>query len=207
MLMNFLKQSWLVIVSALVFGLLVAVVQGQLDGRIKANERKALEDALHATFGGDAQAQEQNTTGPDGTPLAYYSLKSAAGENLGYAIQFVGGGFADKISLLVSVGPGVEEILGIAVLKSSETPGFGDKISDPVWQEQFAGVPAGEKLEVVKTGDAERVDNQIVAITGATISSDAVTTIVNKAVQTLRSAVQSQRADPEQTSPTQDPDV
>ena len=197
MLINFLKQSWLVIVSSLVFGLLVAVVQGQLAGRIAANERAVFEEALQATFGANAQSQEQGTTDAEGNAVAYYVVEGAEGQKLGYAIELVGSGFADKIKLLVSVGPEAEKILGIAVLKSSETPGYGDEINNPLWQGQFAGAAATEKLEVIKTGDASRVDNQIVAITGATISSEAVTSIVNKAVGILRGAVEGQLTEEE----------
>ena len=39
MLINFIKQSWLVIVAALVFGLLVAGVHGQLKGKIEQNAK------------------------------------------------------------------------------------------------------------------------------------------------------------------------
>jgi electron transport complex protein RnfG len=101
----------------------------------------------------------------------------------------VGGGFADKIVLLVTLDPGLEKLLGIAVLKSNETPGFGDKIKNPPFKDQFGGCPVQEKLMVVKTGDRSKVDREIVSITGATISSEAVTKIVNDAVREMKTII------------------
>ena len=46
---------------------------------------------------------------------------------------------------------------------------------------------------MVKSGDRSVVDEQIVAITGATISSEAVTKIVNEVVVSLRSKVKNER--------------
>jgi len=194
-LINFLKQSWLVIVSSLVFGVLVAVVHGQLAGRIGANERSVFEGAMQATFVANARSQERSTVDGEGNSVPYYLVEGPEGQKLGYAIEIVGSGFVDKIKLLVSVGPKAEKILGIAVLKSSETPGYGDDINDPLWEAQFAGAAATEKLEVITTGDVGRVDNQIVAITGATISSEAVASIVNKAIGILRGAVEERSVD------------
>ena len=64
------------------------------------------------------------------------------------------------------------------MLSSNETPGFGDQIKLDYYRDQFKDAPA-TKLELVKTGNAERIDSEIVAITGATISSQAVVDILN----------------------------
>jgi len=47
------------------------------------------------------------------------------------------------------------------------------------------GAPA-QKLDVSKTGDNKIIDSQIVAITGATVSSEAVVKIVNNAASQIK---------------------
>lgn len=194
MLVSFLKQSWLVMVSALVFGLLVAGVHGALEGRIAEQNRSKLERKMKALLD-DASSfgPVQNEQAQAGAPAAlYYVAKDEAGTVVGYAIAASGGGFADKIELLVALDSDLTKLRGIAVLASNETPGFGDKIKDPSknghtsFKDQFIGCPVNAKLVVIKTGDIDIADEQIVSITGATISSEAVTKIVNEAVKRMK---------------------
>ena len=168
--------------AALIFGLLVAMVHGQLKPRIEKNAKDKLERELKKLLT-EADTFEDNT-GSQGRVL-YYTGKDCSGTVVGYAIEVVGGGFADKIKLLVTTGAEIKKLGGIAILKCNETPGFGDKIKDLEFKDQYVGCPA-VKLMVIKNGDRSLVDDEIVAITGATISSEAVTKIVNKAVLSLR---------------------
>ena len=196
MLINFLKQSWLVIAAALVFGLMVSGIFGQLDPIIKENEWKKLKQSMENLLSaatvfipkdenGDTIQEEEEKT------VSYYVGYESQEPNgvtsglVGYAITAIGSGFADKIQLLVGFDGQVGKVLGIAILKTNETPGFGDKIKDAEFKDQFRDCPA-VKLSVVKTGDRSVADEQIVAITGATISSEAVATIVNGALNNMR---------------------
>lgn len=70
-------------------------------------------------------------------------------------------------------------INGVEILTINETAGLGMKAADEAFKGQYAGKTA-EQLEVTKTGAA--ADNQIDAISGATITSDAVTNGVNAGV-------------------------
>ena len=102
----------------------------------------------------------------------------ADGKCAGWAFVCVGAGFADKIKLVLTVDAGFEKLAGFGVLASNETPGFGDKIKNDFFRSQFIGAPAA-KLEMVKAGDDKKIDTEIIAITGATVSSEAVVTILN----------------------------
>lgn len=183
MLSNFIRQSWLVLVSSLVFGLLVAFVNGQLTEKIANNAKAKLQDNLQLLLS-DAQSFD-TAEGTDDTPT-YFVGKDATGAIAGYAFEATGGGFADKITLLIAVDKNAEKLMGIAVLKTNETPGFGDKMKDEPFKGQFRNCPVQEKLTVLKTGDSSKVDSEIVAITGATITSEAVVKIVNDAVLQMR---------------------
>lgn len=183
-----MKKSWLVMTSALVFGLLVAVVHGALEQKIADNARLKLEREMKYLFGQDSSSKPVNDQ--TGQQVLYYLIKDQTGETAGYAFEAVGGGFADKIKLLVATDEQIENLVGIAILKTNETPGFGDKIKNDPFRGQFNNCPLQEKILVVTTGDAGKLDREIVAITGATISSEAVTKIVNDAVNTMRKVIQ-----------------
>ena len=118
-----------------------------------------------------------------------YKAISETGECVGWAFNCEGPGFADKIELVVAVDKDFQKIAGFACLASNETPGFGDRIKLPYWRNQFAGAPA-EKLQLVRTGDAKRIDSEIVAISGATVSSEAVVTIINNSLTQIKSQMQ-----------------
>lgn len=80
----------------------------------------------------------------------------------------------------VAVGITKDAVLkGVDIVSNSETAGLGSKCTEPEFKSQFAGKPAGA-LEYTKTGAA--ADNQIDAISGATITTNAVTEAVNAAI-------------------------
>jgi len=181
MLVNFLKQSWLVVLSSLVFGLLVSGIYGQLEPKIKEQARLKLEREMQSLM----TAATVFEPVPNAEKPQYFIGKDASGAIVGYAIQMEGGGFADKIKLLVAMDAPLEKLLGIGILKTNETPGFGDKIKGSEFKDQYIDIPA-VKLKVIKEGDRTIKDETIIAITGATISSDWVTKIVNNAVTALK---------------------
>ncbi|MBN1846857.1 MAG: FMN-binding protein [Sedimentisphaerales bacterium] len=183
-----MKQTWLVMAASLAFGLLVAAVDGQLRDRIKQNaiEKRNRElRSLFQEFGQECRFAEQTGQDKQGNDVTYFTAMDARGRIVGYATEHVGGGFADKIRLLVAVDAALEQIKGYAVMKSNETPGFGDKITNAEFRDQFVQAPAG-KLKVETRGDRAVKDETIVAITGATISSEAVTKIVNESIVIIK---------------------
>lgn len=119
------------------------------------------------------------------------------GEINGIAFVAEGGGFQDIISLMVGVTPDFKQFTGLTVLSQKETPGLGTKIAfDPsregceTWfTDQFQGKNA-ENLSYVKNQKADG-DSEIEAITGATISSKAVISILNEYVPDAKSAFES----------------
>jgi len=106
----------------------------------------------------------------------------------GFAIEAQGQGYADIIRIIYGYSTGCECIIGMKVLESRETPGLGDKIGkdpdflanfnslDVRWSEQNR--TTSSPLELIKKG-TEREKWQIDGISGATISSKAITDILN----------------------------
>ena len=105
--------------------------------------------------------------------------KDASGAVIGHVINTTSkDGFGGAISISV----GVQEdgtLNGIAFLSIDESAGLGMNARDTDWYQQFAGKKE-EKYSVTKTGAAN--DSEIDAISGATITSRAVTNAVNAAV-------------------------
>lgn len=195
----FWEQSWLLLVSSLVFGALLAAADTAWAPRIARNE---VEKFTRLAGGMLPQAKRfvpletlvPVDTGKGKTvQLQVFRALDEDGRSVGWAFVCEGSGFADKIKLVVAVDAGFEKLAGFGVLSSNETPGFGDKITIPggFYQKQFVGAPA-QTLTLVKTGEAERIDHEIVAISGATVSSQAVVDILNRTVSVVRSALQQQ---------------
>ncbi len=190
---HFIKQSWLLIVAAFMFGLLVAVTDAALRPRIIQNEKDKLNNLMR-TLIIDAENFEKaisqaQITGNKGKILKtdIYKALDTDGNNTGFAFVAVGAGFADKIKLVIAVDGRCEKFLGFKVLSSNETPGFGSRITEDDFGNQFKGAPAG-KLELVKMG--KKKDTQILTITGATVSSEAVVKIFNTYIDQIRDQLQ-----------------
>lgn len=106
----------------------------------------------------------------------------AGGAPMGFAIVGAKPGFQDVIQLIFGYDPDTEEVLGMRVLESKETPGLGDKIfKDLEFVAEFEGVEV--PLKGVK--DPTGAPNEVDMITGATISSQAIVDIINARLETL----------------------
>ena len=114
----------------------------------------------------------------DGIISEVYEGKNGS-ETIGYTIKVIPKGYGGPIELIVGIlNDGTISAINIGSM--SETPGLGAKSTDPAFNGQYKGKEAKE-IEVVKSGTPG--DNQIKAISGATITSKAVTSGVNDAIK------------------------
>ncbi len=191
----FVEQSWLLIVASFFFGLLLAVTNAAWRPMIIQNEIdkfNRLAGALlteAANFETAAEAVEVDIGKGRKIKTDIKKGVSADGECVGWAFVCEGSGFADKIKLVLTVDAAFEKLAGFGVLASNETPGFGDKIKNDFFRSQFRGAPAAQ-LELTKTGDDKKIDSEIVAITGATVSSEAVVEILNNYIRQVKTHMQ-----------------
>jgi electron transport complex protein RnfG len=191
----FLQQSWLLVVASFCFGLLIAVTSAGLSPRIRQNEinkRNRLVSLLlpeAKNFILMDELLEIQSLQRKKENIEIYKAMSDANECVGWSFEAVGSGFADKIKLVIAVDKNFEKIAGFDVLSSNETPGFGDQIKYDYYRNQFKGAPAGE-LKLVTVGEPDEIDSQIVAISGATISSEAVVEIVSNYVTQVKEQMQ-----------------
>ncbi|MBA7638532.1 Na(+)-translocating ferredoxin:NAD(+) oxidoreductase complex subunit G [subsurface metagenome] len=191
---HFIQQSWLLIVASFFFGLLIAVTNAALSPRIeqnKINKRNRLVVALlpeAKDFVLDTEIEIESIRGKK-EKVEVYRAMSEAGECVGWSFNAAGSGFADKIELVVAVDKDFEKLAGFDVLASNETPGFGDQIKYDYYRDQFKGAPA-EELKLVTSGEPKNIDAEIVAISGATVSSEAVVEIINSFLTQIKEQMQ-----------------
>jgi electron transport complex protein RnfG len=117
----------------------------------------------------------KNETDVEDSIITDYSEGVKDGKTVGYAFSVTTKGYGSGLKLMVGIDT-EGTITGLSIVDcSNETPGLGANSSKPEFYGQFAG-KSGE-LTVVKGGNAG--ESEIDAITGATITSKAVTNAVN----------------------------
>lgn len=195
-----LAQAWLVLLLALSFGAALAAVQVNLSDTIAANKlNETLEKIPELLRNGNAAAGKPGEKRPlkitpgsmtvqiPGKTKSYTVYRARQEEELaGWVIKSGGQGYADKIELLIGLDPRGEMLTGLFVLEQKETPGLGNKITFPEWRSQFIQKKTAKPLVVRKGKSSTPEANAIDAITGATISSRAVTTIINRTIGDLK---------------------
>ena len=107
------------------------------------------------------------------TILSAYKM-TKDGADAGYCVEVGPTGFGGAVDTMVGIDSD-GKVTGISVISaSSETPGLGARSTEPEFQAQFAD-QVGTEVAVAKDGGS------IDALTGATITSRAVTDGVNTA--------------------------
>ena len=109
-----------------------------------------------------------------------YEAKDASGNTVGYTLKVLPSGYGGTIELMVGIDSANGQVSGINVVSNSETAGLGAKSTDPEFSDQYKGKPL-EELSVLKNGTPG--DTEIKAISGATITSTAVTNGVDAAIE------------------------
>lgn len=113
--------------------------------------------------------------------------KDKDGNILGYVIN-VTSHEGSQADISLSVGIRMDGTLnGYSITSISETPGLGMLVKEKPFYSQFEN-KAEESYNVVKSTPA--ADNEIESVTGATISSRAVTNAVNASLVYFRTALQ-----------------
>lgn len=111
-------------------------------------------------------------------------VAKAAGETVGFVAKVAPSGYGGPIETLVGMDT-EGQVKGIQILTIAETPGLGANAKTPDFLAQFEQkLPP---LNVVKSAPAE---NDICAITGATITTNAVTLGVNEAAAYINENMQ-----------------
>lgn len=191
---SFLKNCVALLVITLVAGLALSAVNEITKEPIAKAEETARLEAYETVFpdaefetpqdldalleGGQAAIDSVGLTGCTVSDILY--ANDANGERIGYVVAAVSpNGYGGDISVAVGIAAKTSTITGFSVLSNSETAGLGARCTEDEFVSQFAGKDA-TSIEYVKGGGA--AGNQIDAISGATVTTNAVTEAVNSAL-------------------------
>lgn len=130
-------------------------------------------------FSADDAASVLSDAGVAGCSIDEVAAAQKDGETVGYVItatssEGYGGDIQITVGILID-----KTVTGISFLSISETAGLGMNAEKPEFYEQFSDKQV-EQFEVVKSGSGG--DGEIDALSGATITSSAVTDAVNAAL-------------------------
>lgn len=113
-----------------------------------------------------------------------YYTGSASGALVGYVFETEAKGYGGTIKVMTGISA-AGEITGVAILSHSETPGLGANAERESYTGQYKQAAPDGGLALIKNRDAAA--GEIEALTGATITSRAVTNAVNEAVAQYQS--------------------
>lgn len=175
------KDTLILLAITLIAGLLLGKVYDVTKEPIAAQAEKAKQEAYEKVYPGGSFTEDDALTAAlaEFTPDSDGAAKKAqitevmsANNGEGYVFSCQANGYGGAVKLAVGVTAD-STITGISVLSMSETPGLGAKCQDASFQEQFTGIQS-EKLTINQEFDQ---------ISGATITSTAVTCAVNAALK------------------------
>lgn len=195
------KDAIILFAITLISGILLGLSYGVTKGPIEKANEKATQEAYKLVypdadkFEEDSAASDKvkdvdsyfNENGIEGATVSeVLAAKESSGKQIGYVISFAATeGYGGDIDLSMGM-TNDGEITGLEVLSCSETAGLGAKCQQSDFKDQFAGIKADE-IEYTKDGKTK--DNQIDAISGATITTKAVTKGVNAAIKFLKNDI------------------
>jgi electron transport complex protein RnfG len=177
-------------------GILIVSTYQWTFASIRENKARYLEQAIFQVLPDTEEKMTFTYTDDILTPagegeragMKFYAGYNARHRLTGVAVEAEGQGFQDVVRILYGYSPACHCIVGMKVLESKETPGLGDKIeTDEDFRANF------DALDVTLDEAMDALANPIVlvkprqkhhpweieAISGATISSRAVTNILH----------------------------
>lgn len=195
---NIIKNTCVLTAITLVSGLLLGLVYEVTKEPIALSKEKAKQEAYKQVLS-EADAFETDSSfdqetakdilnganlggctidevvvGMSGSEVAGYVITSTSSEGYGGNIQISTGITSDGT------------VNGVAILSISETAGLGMKATEPEFLNQYQGKNV-EAFTVTKTGAAN--ESEIDALSGATITSNAVTNAINASLSYFQQVI------------------
>lgn len=168
------KLAWKLLLIAAVAGLALGATNELTKGPIAEQVKVAADEARKSVLpAADSFVLVSEDT--NGCDTIYEGTKG--GVTAGYTAQVTVKGYGGEIEVTVGIGTdGVITGVSVGGAKFAETAGLGAKTKDETFRSQYIGL-SGPGITADKAGKGADVD----AVSGATISSSAVTSAVNTA--------------------------
>ncbi len=191
-----LKLGLVLFIITAVTGIILGGVYTLTLEPIRLTQLREKNEALASTLPGATAFKEIPLKPGSGIVKDAYE-GTADGKLIGYNFTVTPKGYGGLITLVVGMTPDAQ-VTNIKILAHTETPGLGAKAVDAAFTEQFK-LKKVEEIFVSKT--PVEADDQIQAISGATITSRAVASGVNAATKYLKRDIQGAAAPAEGDKP------
>lgn len=165
------RPALVLFLICLVVTLLLAVTNLITRGQIEKMNRES-EAASRQIVLPEATSFEDSA---DGT----YAVGKKGTDVVGYVFVTKAKSYGGDMSAMTGIGKD-GKVTGVSILSINDTPGLGLNAQKESFRGQYKQAAPEKGFEVIKSGTAK--DGQIEAMTGATITSKAVTSCVNEAI-------------------------
>ncbi len=112
-----------------------------------------------------------------------YAVGKKGSDIIGYVFTTKSKSYGGDINVMTGIGKD-GKVSGVVILSISDTPGLGLNAQKDSFRDQYKQAAPDKGFEVIKSGSAK--EGQIEAMTGATITSKAVTACVNEAIESYQ---------------------
>lgn len=184
----------------LISGVLLGAIYQITKDPIDQQNEKTKQEAYAAVYDGAEFAADKDVTSrlekfqkdlsagkiktESGTDLSDVEIQEVMkatvdGQDAGYVLTCSGKGYGGAVKIALGID-GEGNIKGIQIMDcSNETPGLGQNSANEDWNKQYIGMNTTQEVTVVKDGTGSTDSGKVNAISGATITSSAVTRAVN----------------------------
>ena len=181
---SILKDALILFLITVVAGGLLGLVNQITKDPIEASKIKAKEEAYKVVFA-DSNSFEENSEINDKLASATFDgaevteileAKDEGGSTIGYVLSLTAKeGYGGDVTFTIGVSTD-GTMTGLSVLSHSETAGLGANCTTEEFTSQFVGLKGPE---VAYSKEGASADNEFDALSGATITTKALTKAVN----------------------------
>lgn len=175
--LDIIKPTAVLTVICLVVTLALSLANLVTAKKIEERAKQTQMQAMSKVLDGEYTKLTENINGSD---IEYY-LTEKDGETVGFIFTVESKGYGGNISVMTAVKTDGTVAAVQIVSADNETVGLGKNVTKEAFYNQFTGL-SGD-ITAKKFGTANKQNNEIDAVTGATISSRAVTDAVNTALE------------------------
>lgn len=188
---NYIYTIFFVFLISAVFTAILASVNAFYVPVIRENEQVAKTVSILSSLGFDNiennkdinRVFEENIEQEERFGTVVYTQYNDEQKPIAYAIEFIGSGLWGSINGYLGVSADLDEIMGIDFTSHSETPGLGGRIDEQWYKDQFEGIKITDPFYIKNKVDG---DGDVDAITGATLTSNSVVSIINEAIEKIQ---------------------
>lgn len=178
-----IKLGFTLLAITAITAVLLASVNATTYDIIQERKLEARNKAIQEVLPGSTMLEDLTATTDFAT---VYTMELADGSR-GYCVEVAPQGFGGPITMIVGIEiVGSEKrVTGVSITAMSETGGLGTKARDVAFLSQYTGIVVTGPSSGISVGTGE---GQIDAISGATVTSKAVTNGVNIALDAVQTS-------------------